>query len=199
MPTGYTAAVGDGTTTNARDFILSCARAMGACIMQRDEPMSAPPKMTEPSDYHAKALAVAEADLLTYQQMNEEEAGRRADAEHIRRVKENTKYRAQKRDQRNRYQSMLYDIKKWEPPTSEHRGLKEFMQKQLSESIDFDCSESYLTKPEHRTGTQWLEDKRAKASHDIGYHRAEYAKEVEQTNERNAWIQALYDSVKDLA
>jgi hypothetical protein len=39
MPTGYTAGVADGTITEFREYALLCARAFGACIMLRDEPV----------------------------------------------------------------------------------------------------------------------------------------------------------------
>jgi hypothetical protein len=47
MPTGYTAPVQSGEIVELEDFILLCARAFGACVMQRDEPMKSLPKIEE--------------------------------------------------------------------------------------------------------------------------------------------------------
>jgi len=38
MPTGYTTDIYNGKDVSFRDFALNCARAFGACIMQRDDP-----------------------------------------------------------------------------------------------------------------------------------------------------------------
>lgn len=55
MPTGYTAAVEDGTITEFDDFAWQCARAFGALIMMRDDPMSAPiPQKFEPTAEHVE-------------------------------------------------------------------------------------------------------------------------------------------------
>lgn len=42
MPTGYTYPVCEGKITEFPDFALSCARAFGALISMREEPMDAP-------------------------------------------------------------------------------------------------------------------------------------------------------------
>ena len=59
MPTGYTAEIKDGISFET--YALKCARAFGACIMQRDDNSNSGAKLQEPSDYHYKQ--VAEADL----------------------------------------------------------------------------------------------------------------------------------------
>ena len=40
MPTGYTSGVATGEIKDFKTYALQCARAFGACIMLRDEPMS---------------------------------------------------------------------------------------------------------------------------------------------------------------
>jgi hypothetical protein len=52
MPTGYTAAIGEGIEFDK--FVMQCARAMGACVMMRDEPIG--PKLRE--DMKAVGLIV---------------------------------------------------------------------------------------------------------------------------------------------
>ncbi len=195
MPTGYTASVADGTVKDFPTFALQCARAFGATIMQRDDPMSEPPKLQEPSQYHAKALAEAEAMQVELREMTEAEAWRRAEDEHTQKVAEYERIVANKRETKRRYETMLAEVRAWTPPTPAHSELREFMEKQLVESLDFDCCFE-PKRPVARTGSQWLAEKRQAVAHDIGYHRQHHAEEVERTNGRNAWIQALYDSLK---
>ena len=55
MPTEYTDAIADGISFN--DFMMKCARGMGALIMMSDEPSDAPIlEQFEPSDYCSTLL-----------------------------------------------------------------------------------------------------------------------------------------------
>ncbi|VTR91619.1 unnamed protein product [Gemmata massiliana] len=38
---------------------------------------------------------------------------------------------------------MLEHVRAWEPPSTDHENLKQFMIDQLRESIDFDCRGEY--------------------------------------------------------
>jgi hypothetical protein len=73
MPTGYTAAIADDITFD--EFVMGCAaRGMGALVM-RNEPASALiPERFEPSDYHTKKIAEANATLGRLAGMTADEA-----------------------------------------------------------------------------------------------------------------------------
>ena len=62
MPTGYTATLME-KGQDFPDFVLLCARAMGATIMLRDEPLDAPIPEFQPSDYSAKQLEESKEEL----------------------------------------------------------------------------------------------------------------------------------------
>ena len=194
MPTGYTAAVADGTVTDFATFALQCARAFGATILQRDDPAKDPPRLIPVSDYHAKRIVEAEARLAELQAMTVEEAGRRADADHAKAVEERWRYRRERRATESRYEAMRADVEKWTPPTPDHAGLRKFMLDQIADSVKFDCVE-YGEDPVAKTGAEWLAAERAKAAHDIGYHRNGDAEEQERTRTRHEWIRALYLSL----
>lgn len=55
MPTGYTAAFSDRDVP-FREFALQCARAFGACIMQRDDNPNDPPKHREVSAFYQESV-----------------------------------------------------------------------------------------------------------------------------------------------
>ncbi len=195
MPTGYTAAVADGEVKDFRTFALRCARNFGACMSQRDEPTDVLPKPDEPSDYHLKARQKAEADVLRFRTMTVDEAKGLQDVERTERAKSRAEQRQRRRDTESRYRAMLWKVEQWKPPTPDHSGLFTFMRDQLNESIRFDCSWQIPDDDEQDSPDVWLDKQRAKAAKDVGYHTAEYAKEVERTNDRNAWIASLYASL----
>lgn len=194
MPTGYTAAVADGI--NFEQFVWSCARAFGALVSMRDDPMSAPiPERFEPSDYHSGALAKARDRLATLQTMSDEDATANARAEYDKEVHRHRERLAEIQAQSDKYHAMLALVVQWVPPSPEHQGLKDFMAQQLRQTIDFDCTTKYITAPVLLPGNEWLRKQIADAQHSVDYHTAEQAKEVERTEGRNEWLRALRESV----
>jgi hypothetical protein len=195
MPTGYTAAIADGIDFNT--YAWSCARAMGALIMMRDEPADAPiPERFEPSDYHTKKLEEAHATLAKLETMAKEEAAQAAELAYSVKVQErdNTIWKAH--ELRRKYETMLAQVKAWVPPTPDHEGFKQFMAEQIIQSISFDCDISYLKPIQKLSPMEWLASSHAEAMRDISYHEAEHAKEVERANGRSAWVAKLRESLK---
>lgn len=196
MPSGYTADIGDGSIKDFRTFALRCARNFGACIMQRDDPMSDPPKVAEPSDYHLvnKNRAIAELEKLNA--MSDEAAATEAQKEFDAKAAERNRVLKEKSEVEQRYKAMLAEVEAWEPPTPDHEGMKKFMRDQLNESIAWDCNTSYYTEPVLLTPQDWLAARRDNLNHDIEYHTKHYAEEVQRTNERGGWILDLYKSLE---
>lgn len=196
MPTGYTAAIKDGISF--KTYAMNCARAFGACIELRDEPGGGEriPEAFAPSDYHAKALEKARAELLALDSMTPDQCERAAakayyDAE-TNRVMRLDEIAAQ----RAAYDAMLAKVQAWTPPTSDHAGLHNFMATQIIESIRFDCDGDYYDKPTERmTGEQWAAKERERLTRDVAYHEREHAAEVKRAADRTAWVSALRDSL----
>lgn len=197
MPTGYTAKIADGTTFN--DFVMACARGMGALIMMRDEPSNAPiPERFEPSDYHATKQVAAEMELGRLLRMAPEEAEQATRTEFMEESARHFETMQKNDDLRQKYEAMLAEVKAWQPPTPDHEGVKKFMAEQITGSIDFDCDNGYYrdNAPKRLNGPEWLEKKIAAARHDIDHHRKNHSEEVERTESRNRWLKSLRDSLK---
>lgn len=196
MPTGYTADVGDGKVTDFNTFALRCARAMGALIMMRDDDMDAPiPEEFKPSDYNAKALVQARADLVAAEAMSLVEAEAAAEAEHSEALKSWRESRERTKATLARYQAMRAKVFDWQPPTADHVEFRKFMVDQLDESIRFDCND--YGKPKMAVPPEaWRDARIEKAKRDIAYHEEAHAKELERTKSRNEWVRALRESLK---
>jgi hypothetical protein len=198
MPTGYTAVIGERDIT-FKEFALRCARAMGACVMQRDNPMDEPPKLQEPCDFYAKEIDATKAKLEALKGMSASEAERRAAEEYAETIDGAQTGIAKDAALRDKYEAMLVQVKAWEPPTPEHQGLKKFMVEQIEESIRFDCIGTYyqerIANAKQLTGGSWLLKEQTELTRHLARYAEEYEKEVQRTNERNAWITALWASL----
>lgn len=196
MPTGYTAAVQDGTITDFPAFAMQCARAFGALITMRDDPFDAPvPERFEPrTSYHDERLAAASAALTELRALTPEQAEDRAyqawktaTARHMDRERECAA-------QRERYEAMLAKVLAWDPPSPDHTELRTFMADQLRQSIDFDCGHSSPA-PGRMMGPAWLAAEMAAAERDLAYHAKARAEEVDRAAGRTRWVAALRASL----
>ena len=195
MPTGYTLDLYDGKDITFEEFVLKCARAFGALISMRDEPIDAPiPERFEPSDYHLKELEKAKKRLKEIKEWNEEKAEQEAERAYQEALKKREEFIKKNKLIRKRYEDMLSKVQKWKPPTSDHEALKQFMIQQLEESIEYDC---FITEmPQRLSGEEYKEQQIKKALSDIDFHEKEYAEEVNQVYERNKWLRLLRESLK---
>jgi hypothetical protein len=196
MPSGYTADIKDGISF--KTFALNCARAFGACVELRDEPGGGDriPESFAPSDYHTKALDKARADLAALGAMTPAELERGAAKAYDDAETNRTMQLREIAGQRAAYEAMLAKVQAWVPPTEEHKGMQQFMAKQITESIRFDCGGDYYATPTVRlTGPGWAEKRRAALARDLDYHAEKHAEEVKRAESRTAWVAALRASL----
>jgi hypothetical protein len=195
MPTGYTHPVVDGKVTEFPEFAMSCARAFGALITMREEPMDAEiPDKFEPSSYSAKKLAEAKARLKKVHSLSPAQAQQGADESYAIRLKAHVDYRAQMRLENDRLDAMLKQVRSWRPPTSEHKGLKEFMIEQLTTSkhdMKWGSEE-----PVKQSAQDWLAAEIANAEREVAYHTKADEEEKERAAGRTEWVRQLRASLK---
>lgn len=200
MPTGYTAKLCDGEQS-FQDFVLTCARAFGALVDMRDDPMDAPiPDAIKVDSFYARSVTEAQSALESLKSMDGfskmQLARDRLDHERAYHLEAIAKTKAI----RTRLECALEKVNRWTPPSLDHIELKEFMIQQLTSTIDFDGSWAY-----HE---QALEELKSKTVQEVIYaeistleKRLDRAKEslkeaTERASERTRWITQLLESIK---
>lgn len=195
MPTGYTAELMD-KGQDFRTFVLRCARAFWACVMQRDDPMTDEPKQVEPSAYYGKSLAEAQAALATLQAMGPDARrhhgiGLRADA-----IARHREWLATERVENARLSAMQDQVLAWTPPSEEHEGLKSFMLEQIKVSLhDTKYVENEIAKAEAQSPEHFYAEAVKSAEWQLYYAHKHIAEELERVGNRNRWIEQLYGSL----
>lgn len=195
MPTGYTAPVADGTVVDLKTFALKCARAMGACIMMRDDPFDKlPPRRFEPQvEYHTNRLTEAQRALAQFESMNGIDRRAAYSLDVAKRASDDEKYRAMCADRIGRYRAMYAKVEAWQGAPD---GLKEFMLEQLAGSINWD---DHSDRPGYEAPAfeKWQADRLASLHHDIEYSSKSIAEEIERTQSRNEWLEQLWSSLEE--
>jgi len=194
MPSGYTSEIYNGKDITFKDFALRCARAFGPCMHQRDDDGNDKPKLREKDNndnYHIEKINEAKKWVKPTK------------AEFDDYVVKQTAYYNEQIDEQNklkvRYENMLKQAKKWTPPTSEHKRLKEFMIEQLTQSMNFDCEsdhyEQKLIEIKNLTYKKHIKDLQASNKRAIKYHTKQLKKENDIDDKANKWITDLYNSL----
>lgn len=192
MPTGYTAAVADGTITEFGPFVMQCARAMGACITMRDDPSDAPiPERFEPSTYYEEHLEDARKRLSWLRSLTPAEQETEAEAEHTKALEGHRKFNADRERENTRYQAMIDKVAVWSPPTEDHENLKDFMLEQLRISI----STYENPEPTRLSGDAWYAKALGDAMSEVDWLEEKNAEEIERTEGRNKWLRELRASL----
>jgi hypothetical protein len=191
MPSGYTSDIYNGKEVTFKDFALGCARAFGACVMQRDDPADEKPKIMPEESYHTEELK----KLKKFQKPTKaqfESYVKETIADYEKSIKE-------KNELKKRYSDILEEAKNWQPPTKEHERLKAFMIEQLTESKQWDCGvsffESELASLSAMTYEDYAAEKLTEHNRSIEYHKEYEAKDLNNVKQRNKWITDLYNSL----
>jgi hypothetical protein len=134
MPTGYTACIEDGNPT-FREFALRCARAFGALIHMRDEPLDKPLEPRKGDDtYYRKRLEEAKERLQEAKKVTLTKAKAYCIERFDKDVVEWTEREAERNRILAKYAYMTARVMSWKPPTPEHTGLRDFMLSQIKDS-----------------------------------------------------------------
>lgn len=201
MPTGYTSEIEKGITF--QEYALRCARAFGALVTMRDDPMDASiPDEFKPSDYNLENIEKAEKSLATIKAMTPSAIKKAVQEEFNDRLRVIDECIDKNKKLKNKYENMLIKVKAWTPPTPDHVKLKEFMVEQLEKSIEFDCNIEYHQDDRRKLKLLDVEDWRLKKINqylaDISYHQKKHKAEVDRCTTRSKWVKDLRESLKEM-
>jgi len=190
MPTGYTCKVEDGSITTLEQYALTCARAFGACIDMRDDPIDKPiPDNFEPrTKYDDERIAAVQAILNELPGLSAEECDARAKDEFDKAMASHVEYEKERYVRKIRYSNMKDMVKAWRVPST-IQSLKDFMLEQIDTSTRGD---DWKPEPPVRlTGEKWREKELAAASRDLASSTKNRNEEIERVSGRNRWLADL--------
>lgn len=196
MPSGYTAPIEEEANFTFDQYVWRCARAFTPLMHMRDEPWSAPIKLTATAEdfsqnaYHTKQVQDEQDELAALEKLSTAEVDQGALASHERAVKRWEASEVKRKDKVQRYDAMLAKCRAFDPPTTEHEGLQRFMIEQIEQS----CG-TYDRKPEERpvprSAAEWIADQKGMAQRRIDYHTRQLKEEGDRGNDHSGWLTEL--------
>lgn len=192
MPSSYTNDLYEGKDVTFEQFVLKCARAFGANIHMRDEPLNSEIKEYVASEYSLKKAEEARKRLEELEAMTEAEIKAYNLSVYNDSVIRHNEAAARNAEMKDRYTKMLERVERWVPPTNDHKDLKEFMIRQIKDSIDFD-----IYTPEYPPSNfNYHEKVIEREKWNIEYHTRSYREEVQRANKFNEWNRQLKESLR---
>jgi len=203
MPTGYTAGILDGKITTFPQFAKQCMRDFGATIHMRDDDMDAEFIPRTPSDYYSKEIEKAKQLLKDAETLSDEVIVRNRKEELEKSKEYHLSSISKKKVDAKNMNDILKDVRKWQPPTSEHTGIKDFMINQIEKTIDFDCKTKYNDEALAEIELELLilnaseirKNMIAKAKKDFEYNTKNYNEDVERCEKSNQWVSDFVGSL----
>lgn len=195
MPSFYTATIGEGATF--KDFFLRCSRAF---IHDEGDPIAARRRDVK---YHEERMLASANRLLEF--LSSSQAERQGQfQQHVESTRKvNEEIRATRENAKIKYEAMLAQVNAWKPPIPEMDSLKEFMQNQISQSIEHDCAEhSADTAFTFEEWSDWFEEwsdwQISSAQRDFEYHKKELKRTEDLLQKAIRYIEALEKVVSAL-
>lgn len=179
------------------DFALGCARAFGALVMMRDDPIDAPIPEFKPSDFYISKLAAAKAEIAQLKAMDD--AGKIAygHKQKAEAIKSRVEWLERERVQNERLKEMRARVAVWGPPSDDHVGLKTFMLEQIDRSTnDTKYILELLDAERNKNPLDYYASAVDSAKQSLSYMSDEDRKERERTEGRNLWVNQLKNSLR---
>lgn len=202
MPTGFTAPIYDGEDITFEQFANSCLRNFGIYLrfegkcpnLSRYE---IPDKIC-PSDYYKKKYEEAKAEYEKH--LASPKTKEELEAEYLSYVNDVIKGNEDRLKEnvalKNRYNAMLSKVRRWTPPSKEYEGVKDFMESQLIDSLDFDCSHVYVENIIPKD--EWIQKQtnRTDLIESMKYNLEQYNKSVVAAEKDTKWLKTFSESIK---
>lgn len=198
MPTGYTAPIEEQDGYTFKEYAMSCARAFGDLVMMRDEPMGAEiPDSFQPDTYYADSVKAATIELEKLHAMSAKERIAYGEERRASAIASATDGIASDEQKQLRYAAMKAEVLKWEPPSPDHVGMKEFMLSQINDSTQYIGGywNGVLTKAKEATPLSFYVFDVKAATRRIETGVVEAAKETDRAAERTTWVRKLRESL----
>ncbi len=202
MPTEYTHALLKGEQT-VEEFALGCARAFGAYVEMKDEPLSvgAPEKLEDKeTELYLKNIADLQRQIRNVKKMSYARAAKYAENDYNSSRLYHTNALIELAEGSFRLSKAMAQVASYTPPTKDHEEYKSFMVRQLSETMDWSCDPSYhkeaLKNLKLQTPQEWKADKLEYLSERIEFKTKSLEKYTVRHTTCNDWIKQLHSSVK---
>lgn len=201
MSAGYTVGIDSGKIKTGKEFLMLCARAFGACVEIRDEPLLVQiPERFESTDCYTELIARSRNKIAELQSLSKNEIRERMDKSR-RNIEQSYLERIEAaRKTKEKYANILEEVERWNPPTPKHEELKRFALNQIRityDDINVKMPDS-ISKEFDVSEEEWREAMVSSIEDDIHRYKEYRQRDIDATKTRNEWIAILRESLEQM-
>lgn len=203
--TGYTEQIENGNITTGKDFLKICTRAFGVANSLIEKPLSVPtPTHFEPNPYYKEEYDKAVEVRNKWKQMTFDEAKQKIIEKYNTEITQAKKSLENYKLEDEKYKKVRNEIVKWNPPTDEHKALKNFALEQIDLSMNtyiYNYLERDLNKEldiSDNAVWKYINDMNASCEKNVGEAYEQWQEELKRTDEKNTWMQQFLESLDSL-
>lgn len=205
MPTRYTAFIENGTIDNGADFLRLCSRNFFVYGDRYSDPLGIPDLMPlDPDSRYEEWYRKSLNNLDEVTKMSFDEAKREMIKNRKKEKEDILKYIESSKKKNARYQRIMDEVRKWNPPTSSHKGLKKFALEQIERSMDQDIIDRYSERLESESPIQdadvwkYMDERIRFAMESVRNEYNRWQSEIKRVEEKNEWIHQFNLSLKKM-
>lgn len=190
MATGYTFAVAKGEMS-FEQYVWRCAGALNPLSVLSPYEQRTP---IEPSlESLDENIRENQERLKELQSKTPKEVEAMYEAQYSDILSDAERRNAERAAKYENYKAMLDRVKAWEPPTTDHEELAQFMIEQLQKSIEFDCKPVEM--PERQDPAEWHKMMVGYAKKSLDQSIQNRTREILWAQNATEWIDQLEKSV----
>jgi len=198
MPTAYTAILTRRDDVSLEEFAMRCARAFGAAIMLRDDPLETPIPEFTVGDYYKQAVSARTAELQAFMALDLTGRVEFAKEQIQRQLQEIEDSKKGTLEENARYDSMAGKVMRWTPPTPGHDELKAFMLEQLEMSKEStNWTDQAITVLREADPEDWARGYQVNLNRQLAEAIRTLQKQQRRTDEGNEWVRKLRLSLSE--
>lgn len=203
--TGYTAQIENGNITTGKDFFKALYKGFRYCYGYEGKPLSVPtPTQFEPDPYYKQKYDKAVEVRNKWKQMTFDEAKQKIIEKYNTEITQAKKSLENYKLEDEKYKKVRNEIVKWNPPTDEHKALKNFALEQIDLSMNtyiYNYLERDLNKEldiSDNAVWKYINDMNASCEKNVGEAYEQWQEELKRTDEKNTWMQQFLESLDSL-
>lgn len=204
--TRYTVFIENGTVTTGKEFLLLCSREFNIAPDIREKPLTVPtPTHFEPDKYYQRRYDQAVKRLMEGRKIKFNEAREYMRKAYADRIKEAKSAIIRIKSINDKYAEVRGQIVEWNPPTEEHKRIKNFALEQIDMCINpesmFEYYQKIIDEPfddSNEAVQKYMEEFIGYLEQDVARAKEALERETENARGKTVFMKEFIDSLDNI-
>lgn len=176
-------------------YAIRAARTFKTSLVSHNSPYDTQiPERVDVSSYHYCAAAAEQKALKHIESLKNTNLEELCEQDYVMRMQQWEKNKAENEKLKDEYNKLIAQTTAWAIPKN-LESFRDFMLERLKYSVEFECNDTYLTKPSKNNPNAFKRDKINSINQNIKFHNEKYKEELQRAEEDNAWLDSFWKNL----